>query len=58
VAVQARRTSIDAWLERELVGDEEHFTDVPDGMKLPLEDLLPDSAIIIEMRSKARTRWR
>ena len=34
------------WLERELLGDEEHFTDVPDGMKLPLEDLLPDQAII------------
>ena len=52
-AWQFRKKDVDVWLERELLGDEEHFTDVPDGMKLPLEDLLPDSAIIIDM--KART---
>lgn len=48
-----RRKDVDVWLERELVGDEEAFVDIPDGMKLPLEDLLPDSAIIIDL--KART---
>lgn len=50
---QFRKKDVDVWLERELLGEEEHFTEVPDGMKLPLEDLLPDSAIIIDM--KART---
>jgi mannitol/fructose-specific phosphotransferase system IIA component (Ntr-type) len=50
---QFRRKDVELWLERELLGEEEHFTDVPDGMKLPLEDLLPDSAIIIDL--KART---
>ncbi|HEU4612352.1 MAG TPA: PTS sugar transporter subunit IIA, partial [Kofleriaceae bacterium] len=29
----------------------ESFTDVPDGMKLPLEDLLPDQAIITNLRA-------
>ena len=50
---QFRKKDVDVWLERELLGDEENFTDIPDGMKLPLEDLLPDSAIIIDL--KART---
>lgn len=50
---QFRKKDVDVWLERELLGDEEHFTEVPDGMKLPLEDLLPDSAISIDL--KART---
>lgn len=43
---------IDQWIEEQLVGDEENFADVPDGMKLPLEDLLPDQAIIPQLRSK------
>lgn len=47
-----KRTAIDAWIEEQLVGDEENFADVPDGMKLPLEDLLPDQAIIPGLRSK------
>lgn len=47
-----KRASIDAWIEEQLVGDEENFADVPDGMKLPLEDLLPDQAIIPQLRSK------
>lgn len=48
-----RRKDVDVWLERELLGEDEAFVDIPDGMKLPLEDLLPDSAIIIDL--KART---
>lgn len=48
-----RQKDVDAWLERELLGEEESFADIPDGMMLPLEDLLPDSAIIIDL--KART---
>jgi excisionase family DNA binding protein len=46
-----KKTAIDEWIEQQLVGDEESFTDVPDGMKLPLEDLLPDQAIITNMRA-------
>lgn len=47
-----RRKDVDTWLERELLGEEEAFEDIPDGMKLPLEDLLPDSAIIIDLKAK------
>jgi excisionase family DNA binding protein len=47
-----KRASIDAWIEEQLVGDDESFADVPDGMKLPLEDLLPDQAIIPGLRAK------
>ncbi|HEU0033315.1 MAG TPA: PTS sugar transporter subunit IIA [Kofleriaceae bacterium] len=47
-----KRPAIDAWIEEQLVGDEENFADVPDGMKLPLEDLLPDQAIITNLRAR------
>jgi excisionase family DNA binding protein len=47
-----RRAQIDAWIEEQLVGDDESFADVPDGMKLPLEDLLPDQAIITNLRAR------
>lgn len=47
-----KREVIDAWIEEQLVGDDENFADVPDGMKLPLEDLLPDQAIIPNLRAK------
>ena len=50
---QFRKKDVEAWLERELLGEDEAFVDIPDGMKLPLEDLLPDSAIIVDL--KART---
>jgi excisionase family DNA binding protein len=46
-----KRGAIDQWIEEQLVGDDESFVDVPDGMKLPLEDLLPDHAIITNLRS-------
>lgn len=46
-----KRDAIDSWIEEQLVGDDENFVDVPDGMKLPLEDLLPDQAIITQMRA-------
>ena len=45
-----KRQAIDQWIEEQLVGEDESFVDVPDGMKLPLEDLLPDQAIITTMR--------
>jgi excisionase family DNA binding protein len=47
-----KRSQIDSWIEEQLVGEDENFADVPDGMKLPLEDLLPDQAIIPTLRSK------
>src|SRR3954467_5796326 len=47
-----KATAIDAWIEEQLVGDDESFADVPDGMKLPLEDLLPDQAIITNLRAR------
>jgi len=47
-----KRSAIDAWIEEQLVGDEESFEDVPDGMKLPLEDLLPDHALIANLRAR------
>ncbi len=46
-----KRKAVDEWLEQQLVGDDTDFADVPDGMKLPLEDLLPDSAIIPALRA-------
>lgn len=48
-----KRPAIDAWIEEQLVGEDENFADIPDGMKLPLEDLLPDQAIITNLRSRA-----
>jgi excisionase family DNA binding protein len=47
-----KRSAIDAWIEDQLVGDDESFADVPDGMKLPLEDLLPDQALITNLRAR------
>ena len=47
-----KRAQIDQWIEEQLVGDDENFADVPDGMKQPLEDLLPDQAIIPILRSR------
>src|ERR1043165_5868559 len=46
-----KKAAIDQWIEEQLVGEDESFVDVPDGMKLPLEDLLPDQAIITNLRA-------
>jgi excisionase family DNA binding protein len=46
-----KKSAIDEWIADQLVGDDESFVDVPDGMKLPLEDLLPDQAIITNLRA-------
>jgi len=48
-----KRTAIDQWIEDQLVGEDESFVDVPDGMKLPLEDLLPDQAIITNLHANS-----
>jgi excisionase family DNA binding protein len=47
-----KRAAIDEWIAEQLVGEEESFADVQDGMKLPLEDLLPDQAIIPGLKAK------
>lgn len=47
-----KKAAIDEWIEEQLVGEDESFADIPDGMKLPLEDLLPDQAIIPSLRAK------
>ncbi|HEX2687155.1 MAG TPA: PTS sugar transporter subunit IIA [Kofleriaceae bacterium] len=47
-----KRTAIDEWIEQQLVGEDENFADIPDGMKLPLEDLVPDQAIITNLRAR------
>jgi excisionase family DNA binding protein len=46
------RSAIDEWIEQQLVGEDENFADVPDGMQVPLEDLLPDQAIIPNVRAR------
>src|SRR5262245_23042767 len=48
-----KRQAIDQWVADRLVGEDESFVDVPDGMKLPLEDLLPDQAIITNLRANS-----
>ena len=48
-----KRPAIDQWIADQLVGEEESFENVPDGMKLPLEDLLPDQAIITNLRANS-----
>ncbi len=49
---QFKRPAIDQWIEEQLVGDDESFADVPDGMKLPLEELLPSQSIIPTLRAR------
>lgn len=48
-----KRKQIDEWLEQQLVGDDADFSEIPDGMQLPLEDLLPDQAIIQDLKASA-----
>ena len=48
-----KRAAIDQWIQDQLVGEDESFVDVPDGMKLPLDDLLPDQAIITNLRANS-----
>ena len=48
-----KQPAVDQWISEQLIGDDESFVDVPDGMKLPLEDLLPDQAIIQNLRANS-----
>ena len=49
-----RRTAIDGWLESQAGArvEGESFEDVPDGMLLPLGDLLPEQGIVHDMRAR------
>jgi PTS system nitrogen regulatory IIA component len=47
-----RRASIDTWLASQSEEEAQRFEDVPDGMLLPLADLLPESAIIHDMQAR------
>lgn len=47
-----KRKVVDEWLEQQLAGDDEAIADVPDGMKVPLEELLPNSALIPTLKSR------
>ena len=48
-----RRDDIDIWLESQLHGDKvEGLANVTDGMAVPLGDLLPDAALVHDMRAR------
>ncbi len=47
-----RRASIDSWLASQSEDEAQRFEDVPDGMLLPLGDLLPEAAIIHDMQAR------
>lgn len=47
-----QRKAIDEWIAAQLAGEDESFADIPDGMKVPLEDLLATSSIIPNLRAK------
>jgi PTS system nitrogen regulatory IIA component len=47
-----RRGTIDTWLESQSEDEAQRFEEVPDGMVLPLSDLLPESAIIHDMQAR------
>lgn len=47
-----RRTAVESWLESQSAGEGQRFEEVPDGMVLPLGDLLPETAIVHEMRAR------
>lgn len=47
-----RRAAIDTWLASQSEDEAQRFEEVPDGMLLPLGDLLPESAIIHDMRAR------
>lgn len=46
-----RRGDIDEWLSTQLKSEHDDFEDVVDGMQLPLGDLMPQEAIIHDMRA-------
>jgi len=47
-----RRGAIDTWLESQSEDEAQRFETVPDGMMLPLSDLLPETAIVHDMQAR------
>jgi PTS system nitrogen regulatory IIA component len=47
-----RRGAIDTWLESQSEDEAHRFEQMPDGMMLPLSDLLPEAAIIHDMQAR------
>jgi excisionase family DNA binding protein len=47
-----RRAAIDTWLASQTEDEAQRFEEVPDGMQLPLGDLMPEKAIIHDMRAR------
>ena len=43
---------VDAWLDDQLIGDSADFEDVPDGGKVPLDDVMPDEAVIGDLEAR------
>src|SRR5690606_33394079 len=49
---RVKRGAVAAWLESQSEAEARGFEEVPDGMLLPLGDLLPESAIVQDMRAR------
>lgn len=47
-----RRGAIDSWLESQNEGESDRFEEVPDGMMLPLGDILMDAGIVHDMHAR------
>jgi excisionase family DNA binding protein len=45
-----RRSAVDAWLDQQDAGDDD-FEAAPDGMRIPLGDLMPDEAVIGDLHA-------
>lgn len=48
-----RRDRVDEWLQQQLGAEEEELEEIPDGARIPLEELLPESAIIGDLRTSS-----
>ncbi len=46
-----KRVAVDEWLEQQLTGESDDFEEIPDGMLVPLGDLLPDDAVVSDLRA-------
>lgn len=47
-----RREDVDRWLSEQVEGEVDDFEEIRDGMQVPLGDLMPQEAIIHDMRAK------
>jgi excisionase family DNA binding protein len=43
---------VDAWLDTQLIGDSADFEEIPDGAKVPLDDVMPEEALIGDLQAK------